>query len=259
MPLNIIERLRLPEARTDGSRDAAADSVMHGEVIRRKPFLKMIYRDFYRRLVDRIEYGPGDLCVELGSGGGFLKELLPQAVTSEVMAVPGVDMRFSALSLPFRDGSVRAFVMIDVLHHLPDPARFFREAARCLTHGGKVVMIEPANTAWGRFVYTRFHHERFDPSAEWGFTDGCPLYNANGALPWIIFCRDKDRFAREFPALKIACVSPHTPFRYLLSGGLSFRQLVPSWSYGFFNLIERILGPLNSLLGMFMTVELKKA
>lgn len=48
--------------------------------------------------------------------------------------------------MPFQDKSVSAFMMIDVLHHIKDSRQFFKEMQRCLKPGGKIVMIEPANT-----------------------------------------------------------------------------------------------------------------
>lgn len=50
----------------------------------------------------------------------------------------------------------------------------------------------------------------------------------------------------------------HTPLLYLLSGGLTLRQLVPSFTYLTFKVIEYILSPLDNLLGMFQTIELEK-
>jgi len=41
------------------------------------------------------------------------------------------------------DGSLRAIVMTDVLHHIPNVESFFAEAARCVRPGGVIVMIEP--------------------------------------------------------------------------------------------------------------------
>jgi len=45
--------------------------------------------------------------------------------------------------LPFADDTLRAIVMTDVLHHLQNLRRFFKEASRCVEVGGKVIMIEP--------------------------------------------------------------------------------------------------------------------
>ncbi|SFR58728.1 class I SAM-dependent methyltransferase [Halogeometricum limi] len=45
-------------------------------------------------------------------------------------------------TLPMRDDSVDAVVVVDALHHLPDPERAVREAARVVVPGGVVVIQE---------------------------------------------------------------------------------------------------------------------
>ncbi len=256
--MGLLDWLSLPETRGIGDLDDRAATVLHAGIIRRKAFLRRLYLDFYLQLARAAgARGKGTL-VELGSGGGFIKDILPNVTTSDVIDVPGVDLCFSAMDMPFDDASVAAFLMIDVLHHLPDARAFLAEAARCLRAGGKVVMIEPANTPWSRFIYGTFHHEAFEPAAGWTFPSTGRLSGANGALPWIIFCRDRARFEEEFPLLRINRLRPHTPFRYLLSGGLRLRQLLPGFAYSLVKALEAALSPVNDQLGMFMTVELER-
>lgn len=253
----LIDWLKLPETRNIEDLDAISTTILHGRIIQKKKFLKRLYLDFYQELL-KSSKDPDGLFVEIGSGGGFLKECLPNVITSDILPVKGLDLCFSALSMPFPDKTVSAFFMIDVLHHLPDSALFFKEVERCLKMGGRCVMIEPANTWWGRFIYQNFHHERFDPDGSWGFEGNSPLSDANGAIPWIIFCRDRKRFEKEFSNLKINRLSFSTPFRYLLSGGLSMRSLVPFFLYEAVKGVEFFLSPLASYLGMFMTIELER-
>lgn len=92
---------------------------------------------------------------------------MPGVITSDVLKLPNVDKVFSVCNMPFANESVDAFTMIDVLHHVAEPRAFFKEALRCLKVGGNIIMIEPANTLWSRFIYTNFHHELFDPYARW--------------------------------------------------------------------------------------------
>lgn len=149
--------------------------------------------------------------------------------------------------------------MLNVLHHIHQPRLFLNEACRCLKNGGELILIEPANTLFSRFIYTHIHHEGFYPSAEnWELSADTPLSCANGALPWIIFVRDQDCFKAEFPALQLYDITVHTPLSYLLSGGLSFQQLVPNRSYTFIRKLERLSNSINRLAGLFMTVRLKK-
>lgn len=253
-----MDKLKLPEVREAAALDDASLSLLHRQIISQKKFLRRIYTDFYQELMDAVGYTSDKSILELGSGGGFLKELFPTVITSDIMKLPSVDKVFSAHTMPFDHATLDAIVMVDVLHHIPDVRAFFREATRCLKIGGRVAMIEPANTCWARFIYKNFHHEGFDPTAGWEFQSEGPLSSANGALPWIIFYRDRRQFESEFPMLQIIQVRPHTPFRYLLSGGLTLRQLVPGWSYPVFKGLGYCIRPLNAFLGMFQTIILEK-
>lgn len=256
--MNIIEWLKLPETRRIKDMDDPATSQLHAEIIQKKLFLKKLYCDFYKQFKKAVPDPEKKVLVEIGSGGGFIKEVISNVITSDILALPNVDEAFPAYDMPFENCSVNAFFMIDVLHHITDSRAFFREALRCLKKSGKIIMIEPANTWWGSFIYMNFHHELFDIRAGWGLEDIGPLSHGNGAIPWIIFKRDREIFEKEFPAFKITEMHNHTPLRYLLSGGLTLRQLVPSFCYPLIKAIEYALLPANDLLGMFQTIELQK-
>lgn len=255
--MKIMDLLKLPQANDIDDLDDPSATILHAEIINSKGFLKKLYVDFYRMLKQKLPESAKTI-VELGSGGGFIKEIIPSALTSDVLELSDLDHIFSAHEMPFDDASVDAFVMIDVLHHIPNPALFFEQASRCLAPGGKIIMIEPANTPWARFIYKNFHHEDFDPQAGWNVSGSGPLSQANGAIPWIIFNRDRQEFLTRFPVLEIGEIKNHTPIRYLLSGGLTLRQLVPSWTYEFFKAVEFLVAPAKNLTGMFQTIEIIK-
>lgn len=256
--MKIIELLKLPQTKCVKDLDDPAATLLHAEIVQKKPFLKKIYADFYRQFAKSVPEHAGKVLVELGSGGGFIKQLIPGVITSDILELPNVDKVFSAMDMPFEDATVDAFFMFDVLHHITNPRAFFREALRCLKAGGKVVMIEPANTLWSRFIYKNFHREDFDTHAGWELQKQGPVSQGNGAIPWIIFSRDRRLFEKEFPAFIIVKMQNHTPLRYLLSGGFMLRQLVPSFTYSLIKAIEYILSPAKNYLGMFQTIELEK-
>jgi SAM-dependent methyltransferase len=256
--MKLIDRLRLPETRCIRDLDDPATTLLHAKIVQKKAFLRRLYIDFYKQFSKAVPDLEDKVLVELGSGGGFIKEVIANVTTSDILELPNVDKVFSAEHMPFEGNSVDAFVMFDVLHHIAEPRAFFKEALRCLKVDGKIVMIEPSNTLWARFIYKNFHHERFDSRAQWALGEAGPLSQANIATPWIIFSRDREVFESEFPSLKIVSIRSHTPWRYLLSGGLSFRQLLPSFTYPFVKAIEYVLSPANGWLGMFQTIELQK-
>lgn len=236
--------------------DSQKTLTTHRKIIRNKPFLKRIYKDFYLEFKKiRVPNGP---LIELGSGAGFIKKIMPMIITSDIERGPDIDQIFSATKLPFKSDAIAAFYMLDTFHHIKYPEKALQEMERCLKNSGKIIMIEPYNSSWGRFIYQKFHHENFDPRGGWEIKGTGRLSNANGAIPWIVFVRDKDIFEKKFPNLKIKKVTPHTPLRYLLSGGLSKPQLIPSFLYSFIVFLEKILSPFNSFLCMFVTIELQK-
>jgi SAM-dependent methyltransferase len=223
-----------------------------------KPFLRRIYEEWYAALAASLPPGDGPV-LELGAGAGFLADFVPRLVRSEIFYVPGIDAVLDGLDLPFAAGSLRGIAMTNVLHHLPEPLRFFREAARCVRPGGVVTMVEPWVTPWSTLVYTRLHHEPFDPAAtEWELAGGGPLSAANGALPWILFQRDRERFEREAPEWRIRSIAPVMPFRYLVSGGMSLRNLMPGACYPLWRTLEWGLAPLSGQLAMFARITLER-
>ena len=228
------------------------------QIIREKYFLKKIYEEWYQSIAASLPSDDGAV-LELGAGAGFMSDFVPNLITSELFYCPDVQVVLSGLSLPFRARSLRGIVMTDVLHHLPQPRLFFVEAARCVRPGGVIAMIEPWVTSWSRFVYTRLHHEPFQPeTALWELPATGPLSGANGALPWIIFVRDRVKFKQEFPEWRIELIKSIMPFRYLLSGGVSLRSLAPAWSSALWKQIENALGPWDNQLAMFAQIILRR-
>ncbi len=238
--------------------DDPETTVLRRRIVRENRFLRRVYEDWYRALAADVPHGEGAV-LELGSGAGFLEEFIPGLITSEVLPTPGVRRVVDARALPFEAGALKAIVMTDVLHHIPGVREFFAGATRCVRPGGVIAMIEPWVTAWSRFVYTRLHHEPFRPDAtEWDFPASGPLSGANGALPWILVRRDRASFEREFPLWRLETVEPIMPVRYLLSGGVSMRPLMPGFLYGAVSGAERLLGPISRRAAMFAHIRMRR-
>jgi SAM-dependent methyltransferase len=238
--------------------DDPCTTAIRRQIIASKPFLAAIYLDWYDLLRSVVPHPPGAV-VELGSGAGFIERALPNVIKTDVLSIPGIDAVADARRLPFASGSLRAILMTNVFHHVPDATAFLSEAARTLRPGGVLAMIEPWPTNWSRFVYHHLHHEAFDETAsEWTLPPGGPLSGANGALPWIVLSRDRDRFDKGWPDLSVDRLLPIMPLRYLLSGGVSLRTLMPSWTIGLWRGAERLLEPAAEILGMFVFAVVRK-
>jgi len=225
----------------------------------RKPVLKTIYNDYYDRIVGACVEG---MTVEIGGGVGNLKQRLPNVVTTDIQPASWLDCVADAQRLPFGIGAVGNIVMVDVLHHIEHPGNFFRDAARTLKPGGRVIMVEPGVT-WGSTLFFRLlHHEpvvmRADPLTEGEPDPSRDPYAANQAIPTLIATRDRDRFHRMFPELRLARVDWFSFASFPLSGGFRpwslltvgmARRLIAAE-----NAIEKILGPLTATR-MMMVVE----
>jgi SAM-dependent methyltransferase len=237
--------------------DDPQTTIRHRDIILSKNFLKKIYLQWYKNFIDEANRKPDGKFLEIGSGGGFLKDLLPKVITSDILSLPHVEMEFSAENIPFKDNELDGIFMVNVLHHIPHPFLFFKEAERTLKPGGKIIMVEPANTILSRFIYKNFHHEPFLPKGGWEIDSTGPLSGANGAIPYIYLIRDKKEFEQKFPRLKIEIIKMHTAFLYTVSGGVSRKCLVPEWSYGFWKALENFSG-INKLCGMMGTYVVSK-
>ena len=194
----------------------------------RKPVLRLIYDDFYDRIAATCVSG---LTVEIGGGIGNLKQRLSDVVATDIQFGPWLDCVADAQRLPFATGKASNVVMVDVLHHIEFPSVFFREVERVLRQGGRLIMVEPAIT-WGSTLFYRLlHHEPVRTSAD-PLTDGVANphrdpYDFNQAIPTLVATRDRERFHRLFPTLKIGRIDWFSLMVYPLSGGFKTWSLSP--------------------------------
>jgi SAM-dependent methyltransferase len=240
--------------------DAPDATARHRAIIEQKPFLMRLYREWYGQVAAAVPAGDGAV-LEIGSGAGFLARQLPGLVTSDLVPADGVRVVLDARQLPFRNDALKAIVMTNVFHHISRPRAFLTEAARVVRPGGAVVMLEPWLSWWSRVIYGSLHHEPFVPAArEWEFSDGGRLSSANGALAWIVFRRDRATFEREYPQWQVDDISLDvgTPFRYLLSGGVSLRSLTPAVTFEAWRALERAFAPWMAHWAMFAMVRLRR-
>lgn len=110
------------------------------------------------RMVTRYGWA-GEYCqdkdvVEVGCGGGQGLQMLSRKARSLVAgdysdAVlerarkvnPGIELKaFDAQALPFADESRDVILLFEALYYVPDPMKFFREAARVLRPGGYLLL-----------------------------------------------------------------------------------------------------------------------
>jgi len=240
---------------------APAEIATDAQKIKKNAFLEEIYIDFYTRILREVPRQEFPRLLELGSGGGFLRELAPHLITSECTAVPGVDRVVDACKLASHFGSeeLDAICALSVFHHLPDAAAFLRQAQRVLRKGGRIVLVEPWFTPIGQWFYRTIHNEPAvnDPDF-WGVVGDGRIAAANTRLPTSVF-RDSDaRFAREFPDLRIVKREPFHKWLYLFSGGLRLNTRVPRSLARKLVRLDQALHAGDESLGIFATIVVER-
>jgi SAM-dependent methyltransferase len=196
----------------------------------RKPALRAVYRDYYKRMASWIQGGP---TIEVGAGSANLKEALPQTCISDVVPSPWLDLALDAQALPFRNAAIANLVGVDVLHHFERPYDFLREAARVLRPGGRIVLVEPAITPLSWLIFKATHPEpvrlRADPFSTGGCASSRDPMDSNQALPTLLFARrNRARLQDEFPALRVVHRERLSLLAYPLTGGFRQWSLFPA-------------------------------
>lgn len=233
-------------------------TVVRHKILQQKKFLHKLYEDWYS-LIEKYLGKRKSRVIELGSGSGFLETQIPQTIKTDVIHQPYIKLVMDGLEIPFQSDSLDAIVLLDVFHHLPDVEKFLVEAVRTLKTGGRVIMIEPWITAWSRIAYSWFHHEPVDMDMKkWQFDSFGPLSGSNQALPWIVFCRDKEKFQLNFQQISIIKIEPMMPFRYILGGGLSTWINPPDFCYTLIKRFESLFESQMDKWGMFALIVLEK-
>jgi SAM-dependent methyltransferase len=205
--------------------------IVHRGAWESKETLRLLYRDFHRRLMESC---PDGRILDIGGGTAHIKDFSPDIISTDILSFPGIDVVADAHRLPFSDGFFSGVVMLDVLHHLERPIEFLREASRVLKPGGRLAMIEPAMTNVARLFYHHFHEEPVDMDAD-AFAPVAvdpkrDPFDANQAIPTLLFASAAARGGVEqaIPSLRVRSVEWLSLFAYPLSGGFQNWSLMPA-------------------------------
>ena len=233
---------------------------IQNDLIATRPALRHCYDLWYRTLLDdpAVADAPrGARFLELGSGGSLLKDHDARIITSDV--TPGIaDLVVDGRQMPFPDNSLHALFLTHVFHHIPDVGQFLREAERVLVPGGIVGMIDVAATPFARFFFRHFHPEPFEPKLGWRFEQSDSMMDSNQALSWIVFERDLPRFQREHPGLILEEKRWLPWLPYLLSGGVTRRDLLPTAVVPAIISADRALRVLHPIFALHWFIRLRK-
>ena len=213
-------------------------------------------------IASRVDRSIPGLIVELGSGMGAIKEVIPDCVTTDLFPNPWLDRRENAYQLSFADGSVSNLILFDVWHHLRYPATALAEFRRVLAPGGRVIVFDPAISLAGRVIYGLFHHEpvALHQPVTWEAPEGfkpadADYFAAQGAATRIFWRREApDRLA----GWNLSEAAPLPSFEYFATGGFSGLQIGGVRLAGFWRLLDRNLARWPNLFAARLLVVLKK-
>lgn len=237
--------------------------VRHRVILSRKPMLQAVFFQFhhlFRVLEQRYLTGTGRQ-IELGAGVSPMRDSYPEVAATDVVAGAGLDFELNAQAMALDAASVRVFYAQNCFHHFPDPELFFAELERVLTPGGGVILLEPYYGWFASFLYPRmFSTEGFDKNhPSWTVEAAGPMNGANQALSYIVFVRDRERFEAKFPALEIVAQQRVSNYlKYLISGGLNFRSLLPNVLSPLVDLMQFCLRPFDRWLCLHHIIVLRK-
>lgn len=260
--LNLLLEPRLREVDLQGFDRIA----LHAEILAGKPLIQQVFKAFYAQAVKLDEDFFGQTSgarIELGAGTSLFKEVYPDVISTDLQPAPHLDAVIDAQNMALETRSVRVLFGINCFHHFPDPCRFFEEMLRVVKPNGGCVIIDPYFGMLARFLFKHlFSSEGYDRHApSWGYCVDKATQESlpNQALSYVVFFRDRERFNGLFPGLEIVATGIFPNYmRYLLSGGLNFRQLVPSFLAPSLVPLETMMSPLKKLLGLHHYVVLRK-
>ena len=265
--MSLFKKLRtwLQEPRLIGvDPDSERMLEIHSKVLYEKPMMRDVFSEFYDACIQLDEKYFSDSKakrVEIGAGVSFFKKKYPEIISTDIKKAENLDMVVDAQNMPFEQNSVRAIYGINCFHHFPNPDLFFNELDRVLVKGCGCILIDPYyGTIAKRFYKKIFDTETFDMTQkEWvneslGFMNG-----ANQALSYIVFIRDKKKFEERYLNLEIIVQKPLNNYmRYVLSGGLNFRQILPSFFSPVIKFFEFIFMPFNSVFALHHIIVIRK-
>lgn len=234
----------------------------HRKIWNKKKILRDIYHHWYAQIIENmVDVGP---TLEIGGGGGNLKEFLPELISSDYTFCPWLDVNLDAHNLPFGSNTLGNIVAIDVLHHLALPIVFIEEAWRALKPGGRLLLLEPCVTPGSFLPYKYFHEEdvdfTYDVFSEEFDVDGDQKnpFDGNMAICGQMFVRGSKRFKKRYPQFPIIKKQYSDYFIYPLSGGFARKSLIPCWSLPVLRFMEKMIQPLGFLCAFRLFLILEK-
>ena len=243
--------------------DGAGRLQLHQKMLEKKRMLRDVFTEFHHlfKTLDQLYFSGEGAKIELGAGVSPMRDSYPDVLATDIVPAPHLDMVLNAESMDLADNSVRAIYGQNCFHHFPHPDAFFSELERVLIPGGGGILLDPYYGLCASMLFKRLSPtEGFDKSASsWETPVAGSMNGANQALSYIVFVRDRKDFERKHPLLEIVHEQRVGNYlKYVISGGLNFRQLLPDSMTGIVSFIEWLLWPFNRWLALHHVVVIRK-
>lgn len=236
----------------------------HRLMLQKKPMMRAVFTEFHHAMMALDEKFFGNvegLRVELGAGVCPMRETYAQVLATDVVPDRHLDRVLDATAMDLDSSSVRALYGQNCFHHFPRVELFLQEVTRVVAPGGGVILIEPYYGPLAQILFKRmFATEGFDKQAvSWDNSTQGPMSGANQALSYIVFVRDQQILRQRFPQLQVLYAAPlHNYLRYVLSGGLNFKQMLPDALVGVVKLCEQLLRPVSAYLALHYVLVVQR-
>jgi SAM-dependent methyltransferase len=238
------------------------DILLNLERWNQKPLLRIIYQDFHRTIAAQLSGLNSPKVVELGSGIGNIKEIIPGCLRTDLFPNPWIDQIENAYALSFAEETLSDLILFDVFHHLRYPGTALREFERVLRPGGRVLIFDPFISLMGAVVFGLLHTE---PVAWRDYIDwyapktwsaqNSDYYAAQGNATRVFFGRLDPSLLKSW---KVVSRQRFAAFSYVGSGGYSGPQVYPESAYPLMKKLDLFLDNFPVLFATRTLVVLEK-
>jgi SAM-dependent methyltransferase len=221
-----------------------------------------LYAGFYRLIAQNLSDLPDVKVVELGSGLGNIREVIPHCLRTDLFPNPWIDQIENAYKLSFEDETISDLILTDVFHHLKYPGTALQEWRRVLRKGGRVIMLEPYMSALGLFIYGVPHDEpiaimkkiEWTAPEDWS-PEKIDYYAAQGNATRVFL---GNKFRSKLDGWQTIETMRFSALAYAASGGFSKPQLYPTSMLPWVKKLEILLDVLPGLFATRLLVILEK-
>ncbi len=203
-----------------------------------------------------------EVVLEVGSGPGLISDYLKEKIIlTDLVKYPWIDKEMSAEKLDFPDNSVDVIICSCVLHHLPHPIKFLKEAERALKPNGVLIVIDIKFSILAKMVMGFVKIEGWDYSVDVynsnkSVIEGHDSMDANLAVPDLFFS-DQKKFNENLPKLKIELFEYFECFIFLISGGIRNKSKTIQLPFFLLKMVHKLDSILIFLLPEFFALSKK--